>query len=103
MPNKTHRAPPRYKIPDFFSSLLEVRMKAVKLKYDSAEQMLQAVNDWIEEHPAPEWLNRDGEQLVSISYLENVRPTVANFRQAEADKLDLWRLASEGPTSQSTK
>jgi transposase InsO family protein len=22
MPNKTHRAPPRYKIPDFFSSLL---------------------------------------------------------------------------------
>jgi hypothetical protein len=23
MPNKTHRAPPRYKIPDFFSSLLD--------------------------------------------------------------------------------
>src|SRR6266536_108564 len=29
MPNKTHRAPPRYKIPDFFSSLLVLRDVAI--------------------------------------------------------------------------
>jgi hypothetical protein len=30
MPNKTHRVPPRYKIPDFFSSLLEVNLHCLQ-------------------------------------------------------------------------
>jgi hypothetical protein len=32
MPNKTHRAPPRYKIPDFFSSLLGPLLHATQIK-----------------------------------------------------------------------
>ena len=31
MPNKTHRAPPRYKIPAFFSSLLEPTCPCLKI------------------------------------------------------------------------
>jgi hypothetical protein len=41
MPIKTHRAPPRYKIPDFFSSLLGLTEDQVKYRYRKIRDNLQ--------------------------------------------------------------